>query len=95
MEPVENRLKSEDDMKKSLFKICITVFFIMFCVSLSSVHAKADSYTYDEKGQIKEIIHDDGSKTVYTYDKNGNMLSVKTISKVVEAREDDFCPLRM
>ena len=79
-------------MKKSMYMICIAVFLIAICISLSSIHSYADTYSYDEMGRIKEAVHDDGSKTVYEYDDNGNMLSVKTVSKVRKNQDDDFWP---
>ena len=79
-------------MKKSILLICITLFIMVICASLPSIHASADTYSYDEMGRIKEAVHDDGSKTVYEYDDNGNMLSVKTVLKVRKNQEDDFWP---
>jgi len=56
-------IKKETSMKKSMLMICFTLFLIAICASLPSIHASADTYSYDEMGRIKEAVHDDGSKT--------------------------------
>jgi len=48
-------------MKKSMIMICFTLIIIAICVSLPSIHASADTYSYDEMGRIKEAVHDDGN----------------------------------
>ena len=35
----------------------------------------ADEYKYDDNNRVTEIIHDDGSVTIYEYDANGNIVS--------------------
>ena len=38
-----------------------------------------DSYVYDNNGRVIEVLHDDGTKTTYSYDENENLISVRTI----------------
>jgi YD repeat-containing protein len=53
-----------------------TVFFI----SSTSIEAATGSvsYSYDALGRLVQVTYDDGTTTTYTYDANGNRISVVT-----------------
>ncbi len=57
---------------------------IMAIVSFPAV-CHAEEYTYNDDGQVTQVTHDDGSVTVYEYDKNGNLIQTKTISPAQKA----------
>ncbi|MGE5416356.1 MAG: Ig-like domain-containing protein [Acidobacteriota bacterium] len=53
--------------------LALIMLFIM-CLSLP---AQAETYTYDSLHRLKTVTYDDGTKIDYTYDAQGNVLSVK------------------
>jgi YD repeat-containing protein len=57
---------------------------IMAFVSFPAV-CHAEEYTYNDDGQVTQVTHDDGSVTVYEYDKNGNLIQTRTISPAQKA----------
>ena len=60
------------------------LLLVSFCVVFSYV-SHAEEYTYNDDGQVTQVTHDDGSVTVYEYDKNGNLIQTRTISPAQKA----------
>ena len=53
--------------------VLITILTLINTVSLFS-----DSYQYDNHGRLTKVIYSDGTNITYSYDKNGNILSVNS-----------------
>ena len=70
---VKNRLQKEKNTSKILI-ICAILFSVVLYFSIGA-KVFADEYKYDENDRIIEVIHDDGSATIYEYDANGNIVS--------------------
>ena len=51
--------------------LCVLILIIAFILFPTVCHA--EEYTYNDDGQVTQVTHDDGSVTVYEYDKNGNL----------------------
>ena len=55
-------------------KMALTMVFLL-CVTST---ASATIYTYDDLNRLKSISYDSGKKVIYTYDANGNLLTMTT-----------------
>lgn len=63
--------------------LCVLILIIAFILFPTVCHA--EEYTYNDDGQVTQVTHDDGSVTVYEYDKNGNLIQTRTISPAQKA----------
>ena len=66
-----------------LLVLCALIPIMAFVSFPALCHA--EEYTYNDDGQVTQVTHDDGSVTVYEYDKNGNLIQTRTISPAQKA----------
>lgn len=68
---------SEDRVNRRNILGLIFIFVAVFSVGVTSLAEDANSYEYDENGRIEKAVYDDGSYATYSYDANGNLISVE------------------
>jgi len=62
-------------MNRSRFGIILAVF-ILIAVSFPSGGSATEYYTYNPQGRLLSVTFEDSTQIAYTYDRNGNILSV-------------------
>lgn len=82
---MKNKLQKKKNIIKNYIK-CAIIVSIIIRLSLGG-YVFADEYKYDENNRVTEVIHDDGSVTVYEYDANGNIISTKFFDSEKQAEE--------
>lgn len=56
---------------------CIdTLVMLTFVLVFAVVESKAETYTYNEVGRLTRVVYTDGTAIEYTYDDNGNRLTL-------------------
>jgi len=71
----------------------LALLLIGASLAVSSQARASDQYEYDSAGRLFQVTHHTGRITTYTYDGNGNVLSV-TVSLGISAVEEESSPLR-
>ena len=65
---------------KQMKRVCILLIAVVSFTTHIASHAQsepAEEYVYDENGRIEKAVYEDGSYETYSYDANGNLISVE------------------
>ena len=82
-------------MKLTEFKLR-TACFVCAALFISSDASKAnETYEYDLQGRLAKVAYDDSTSITYTYDNNGNILTIEVAGDVgtsVKGPQSDLLP---
>lgn len=64
--------------KRNAIAVCALILLLSVTVQPPSRAAQMLAYTYDAAGRLTSVTYDDTVRTTFTYDLNGNLLSMAT-----------------
>jgi YD repeat-containing protein len=68
----------------------LTIIFILFVASISTVYAANITYQYDDLHRLTKMEHENGPTIIYEYDKLGNRISKKVTSTIQDSDNDEL-----
>ena len=82
-------------MKLTGFKLRTACFVCAVLFISSDVSTANETYEYDLQGRLAKVIYEDSTSIAYTYDNNGNILTIEVAGDVgtsVEGPQNDLLP---